>query len=194
MQKLDQKTKMNRIKIILSCIILLVVINSCEQTSPFPAALPQYDFEGNITKDRLKIDQYLANTPMDSLYRIHDPSGVIVIVQKEGEGTRPQGGSIVYTNYIGSLLETGAVFDTNIESVAIENDIFSPTAKYVTFSFVLGTGGVIRGWDIAFRRMRPGTNARILIPSPYAYQGQTNNERIPANSVLIFDVNFRGID
>lgn len=185
---------MNRIKYVFSWIILLVVIVSCEQTSPFPVPPPQYDVEGNLTKDRLKIDQYLVNTPMDSLYRIHDRSGVIVIVQKEGEGSRPQGGSIVYTNYIGSLLETGAVFDTSIESVAKENNIFSATARYVTFSFVLGSGGVIRGWDIAFRRMRPGTNARILIPSPYAYQSQTNNERIPANSVLIFDVNFRGID
>lgn len=175
-------------------LLLFSMISSCDQTSPFPAPPPQYDVDGNLAKDRIKIDQYLANTPMDSLYRIHDPSGVIVIVQRDGVGSRPTGGNIVYTNYTGSLMETGAVFDTSIESIAKENDIFSETAKYTTFSFVLGTGAVIRGWDIAFRRMRPGTNARILIPSPYAYQSQTNNERIPANSVLIFDVNFRGID
>jgi FKBP-type peptidyl-prolyl cis-trans isomerase FkpA len=194
MSKTDLKNKMRNKRFKLGWIvILLLVFTSCEQTTPFNIG-PQYDPEANLAKDRPKINEYLAKTPMDSLYRIHDPSGVIVIVQKEGSGSRPTNGSIVYTNYTGYLMETGAVFDTNIEIVARENNIFSETNKYVTFSFSMGSGGVIGGWEIGFRRMRPGTIAKIIIPSAWAYKDVANNPRIPANSILVFDVNFKGID
>jgi FKBP-type peptidyl-prolyl cis-trans isomerase FkpA len=42
--------------------------------------------------------------------------------------------------------------------------------------------------------MRPGTIAKIIIPSAWAYKDVANNPRIPANSILVFDVNFKGID
>lgn len=191
---MDLKINMRNIKISFLWSIMLLAFFSCEQTSPFGPIVPQYDSEGNLAKDRVKIDRYLSNTPIDSLYRIHDPSGVIVIVQQEGSGSRPTSGSIVYTEYTGSLMDTGAIFDTSIESIARDNNIFSETARYVTFRFMIGSGSVIRGWDIAYRRMRPGTSAKIIIPSPWAYGNQTNNPRVPENSILIFDVNFRGID
>lgn len=194
MSKTDLKNKMRNKTFKLGWIvILLLVFTSCEQTTPFNVG-PQYDAEANLAIDRPKINAYLVKTPMDSLYRIHDPSGVVVIVQREGSGSRPTSGSIVYTNYTGYLMETGAVFDTNIESVARANNIFSETAKYVTYSFLIGSGGVIGGWDIGFRRMRPGTSAKIIVPSAWAYKDATNNARIPANSILVFDVNFKGID
>ena len=174
-------------------VILLLVFTGCEQTSPFNIG-PQYDSEANLAIDRPKINEYLAKTPMDSLYRIHDPSGIVVVVQREGSGSRPTSGSIVYTDYKGYLMETGAVFETNIEVVARENNIFSETAKYVTYSFLMGAGNVIGGWDIGFRRMRPGTKGKIIVPSAWAYKDVANNPRIPANSILVFDVNFKGID
>jgi len=174
-------------------VILLLVFTSCEQTMPFDIG-PQYDAEANLAIDRPKINEYIAKTPIDSLYRIHDPSGIVIIVQREGSGSRPTSGSIVYTDYTGYLMETGAVFDTSIESIARDNNIFSETAKYVTFSFLMGSGGVIRGWDIAFRRIRPGTKGKIIIPSVWAYKNAANDPRVPANSILVFDVNFKGID
>ncbi|HAH36492.1 MAG TPA: FKBP-type peptidylprolyl isomerase, partial [Algoriphagus sp.] len=60
--------------------------------------------------------------------------------------------------------------------------------------FTLGTGQVIQGWDIGYRRLRPGSKAVLIIPSPYAYRNQKINERIPENSILRFDIDFRGID
>ncbi|HCB47836.1 MAG TPA: FKBP-type peptidylprolyl isomerase, partial [Algoriphagus sp.] len=53
---------------------------------------------------------------------------------------------------------------------------------------------VIQGWDIGYRRLRPGSKAVLIIPSPYAYRNQKINERIPENSILRFDIDFRGID
>lgn len=172
---------------------LLIGLASCEPTNPF-ATGPTYDTEANLAIDRELIDAYLETTEIDSLYRIHDPSGVIVIVQEEGNGTRPTGGTVAYTNYTGSLMSDGSVFDTSFENVARENDIFVEGRDYGIFSFVVGSGGVITGWDIGFRRLRPGSKAKLIIPSPYGYRSATNNTRIPPNSVLIFDVEFKGID
>ncbi len=184
---------MNSLKTVIFCLVLIVVASSCEPTNPFGDG-PVYDVEANLAIDRVKIANYLDTARVDSISRIHDPSGVVIIVQQEGTGSRPSGGNVVYTDYIGFLLSDGTVFDTNIEQVARDNDIYVEGRKYVTFSFVKGTGGVITGWDIAFGRLRPGSKARIIIPSPYGYRNATNNPKIPENSVLIFDVNFKGID
>jgi FKBP-type peptidyl-prolyl cis-trans isomerase FkpA len=54
--------------------------------------------------------------------------------------------------------------------------------------------GPIAGWDVAFRRLRPTSKAVLVIPSPYAYSNQTKNPKIPENSVLVFEVDFLGID
>jgi FKBP-type peptidyl-prolyl cis-trans isomerase FkpA len=144
--------------------------------------------------DRKLIDTYLSTAKIDSLYRIHDPSGVVIIVQKEGSGTRPTGGTVVYTDYTGSLMSDGSVFDTSLEDVARDNKIFVENRVYGIFSFVLRSGGVIPGWDIGFSRLRPGAKAKLIIPSLYGYQGAENRTGIPPNSVLIFDVDFKGID
>ncbi len=172
---------------------VLIAFASCEPTNPF-ATGPTYDPDANLEIDRKLIDTYLATAKIDSLYRIHDPSGVVVIVQRDGNGSRPTGGNVVYTDYTGSLMSDGSVFDTSSETIARENDIFVEGRKYVLFNFVLGTGAVITGWDIGFRRLRPGSKAVFIIPSPYGYRSATNNSRIPPNSVLVFDVDFKGID
>ncbi len=168
-------------------------IVACEPNNPFNTG-PAYDTEGNLAIDSVKIVAYLDTAQIDSLYRIHDPTGVIVIVQEEGVGSRPTGGNIVYTDYIGSLMEDGSVFDTNIETVARENDLYVEGRDYNLFRFQIGSGNVITGWDFAFRRLRPGSKARLIIPSPYGYRDSENNSRIPANSILIFDVDFKGTD
>lgn len=190
---MDLRIKMGMKKLNFAVVVLGLTLASCEATNPFNTG-PVYDTPANLAIDRVKIDEYLATEEIDSLYRIHDPSGVIVIVQKEGSGSRPTSGSIVYTDYTGYLMETGSVFDTSIESVARDNNIFVEGNKYVTFSFLVGGGNVITGWDIGFRRLRPGSKAKIIIPSPYGYRDQDNNDRIPPNSVLVFDVSFKGID
>lgn len=178
---------------IFAFLVLGVAFASCEANNPFDTG-PAYDKEGNLAIDSLLIVDYLETAEIDSLYRIHDPSGVVIIVQKEGAGSRPITGNVIYTRYTGSLMSDGNVFDTNIESVAIDNNIFVEGRDYDLLSFLLGSGTVIQGWDIAFRRLRPGSKAQIIIPSPYAYRNDPNRPSIPANSVLIFDVDFKGID
>ncbi|WP_297336912.1 FKBP-type peptidyl-prolyl cis-trans isomerase [Algoriphagus sp.] len=173
-------------------LLLAVAISACEPTNPFGNG-PTYNIEENLERDRVIIDEYLANAEIDSLYRIHHESGVIIIVQEEGEGTRPMVGSVVYTDYTGSLISDGTVFDTSFEDVARENDLFDEEREYLPIQFTVGRAEVIQGWEIGFQRLRPGSKAVLLIPSPYAYR-DADREAIPPNSVLRFDVDFLGID
>lgn len=68
----------------ITCLFFIVLIGfSCEdQLGQFGG--PVYDQEGNLAADREIIAEYLDTASYDSLYRIHDPSGVVVIVTEEG--------------------------------------------------------------------------------------------------------------
>lgn len=178
---------------ILFFVVLLAAFSSCEPNNPFNTG-PAYDVTGNLKIDSAKIVSYLDTAKIDSLYRIHDPSGVVIIVQEEGDGTFPVHSNVVYTKYIGSLMADGTVFDTNIDLVAIEHDIYDEKRKYEPFGFVIGSQQVIPGWEIAFKHLRSGSRARLVIPSPYAYQDSETKANIPANSILLFDVDFLGMD
>lgn len=164
---------------------------ACEPNNPFDRG-PAYDAAANLKIDSVKIAAFLDTAQIDSLYRIHHPSGVVIIVQEDGVGSRPTSNTVVYTNYTGYLLDE-TIFDTSIESVARDADIFIENFVYKPFQFTYNSGGVIQGWDIGFGRLRPGSKAVFVIPSPYGYQNRPQN-RIPENSVLIFEIDFLGID
>ncbi len=176
-------------------VLFSLVLFSCETTNPFDRG-PEYDFAGNLEIDRKKIAGYLDTAKIDSLYRIHDASGVVIIVQKEGVGSRPTENTVVYTDYIGKLMELGTVFDTSYESVARENNVFVEGRVYQPYSFLLISQGsnIVNGWIYGFRRLRPGSKAVLVIPSPEGYQNRKDIDRVPPNSVLVFQIDFLGID
>ncbi|WP_194975485.1 FKBP-type peptidyl-prolyl cis-trans isomerase [Aquiflexum lacus] len=182
---------MKKFQSILSFLFVFLISIACEPNNPFGG--PVYDVEGNLEKDRIIIDEFLATAQIDSIYRYHDPTGVVVIVQEEGAEDRPVPGNLIYTNYIGSLLD-GSVFDTNIEEVAKENNIFVESRNYRLFQFTLGSSEAISGFNYGFRNLKSGSKAILIIPSPWAYRDSETNERIPPNSVLMFEVDFRGME
>jgi peptidylprolyl isomerase len=81
------------------------------------------------------------------------PGGVKIEVVKEGQGPLPKQGQTVVVHYIGTL-PNGTKFDSS-------RDRGQP------FSFILGAGKVIRGWDEALAAMKVGTRAIITIPPPW---------------------------
>lgn len=103
---------------------------------------------------------------------VKEVKGVKIDDKKLGKGVAAKSGNTVSMRYIGKL-EDGKVFDSN--------------KKGKPFSFKLGKGEVIKGWDIGVAGMAPGGERRITIPANLAY-GKKALPGIPANSKLIFDV------
>ncbi|ROW11435.1 hypothetical protein VMCG_01188 [Cytospora schulzeri] len=98
--------------------------------------------------------------------------GVTIDDRKVGTGRTAKSGDKVGMRYIGKL-ENGKVFDSN--------------KKGSPFSFKLGKGEVIKGWDIGVAGMSVGGERRLTIPAHHAY-GSKGVPGIPGNSTLIFDV------
>ncbi len=119
-------------------------------------------------------------------------NGLRYVILEEGTGPKPQVGDQVQVNYTGNVLE-GGYFDTSVEDKAKEFGLHDPRRPYGPFEFVLGTGGVIHGWDEGIALLSEGTIARLYIPSPMAYGDQQRSEVIVANAILEFEVELVGI-
>ncbi len=91
-----------------------------------------------------------------------------------GDGPSPKTGDTVTVHYTGWLAD-GKKFDSSVD-------------RDEPFSFVLGTGQVIRGWDEGVAAMKIGDKARLTIPGEKAYGGQGYPGLIPPNATLIFEV------
>ncbi len=90
-----------------------------------------------------------------------------------GSGAVATSGKYVTVHYVGTLTN-GSKFDSS-------RDRFQP------FSFTLGAGKVIQGWEKGIPGMKVGGIRKLVIPSSLGY-GSVEQQGIPANSTLIFDV------
>ena len=105
-------------------------------------------------------------------------SGLQYIDLAEGTGATPQTGQTVKVLYTG-ILTNGTQFD----SVRDRNK---------PFSFPIGQGRVIQGWDEGISTMKVGGRRQLIIPASLAY-GSQGTSGIPPNATLIFDVEVLGI-
>ncbi|MBC7568172.1 MAG: FKBP-type peptidyl-prolyl cis-trans isomerase [Spirosoma sp.] len=106
-------------------------------------------------------------------------NGVYYVVTQPGSGPTPSPGDVVSVQYTGKLLN-GTVFDSSDKAK-------NPQATGQPVQFPIGVGQVIPGWDETVTKMHKGEKATLIIPSTMAY-GSRPNPKIPANSVLLFDV------
>ena len=100
-------------------------------------------------------------------------SGLEYTITSKGTGKKAQAGDKVVVNYTGKLTND-TVFDSSI-----------PRGE--PFSFKLGAGQVIKGWDEAFQILQVGDKATIKFGPELGY-GEREMGKIPPNSTLIFDV------
>jgi len=120
-------------------------------------------------KERIVVEMW----EIDSTKLKTTESGLQYSIVTEGEGETADSGNVVTVHYSGFLTD-GTKFDSSVE-------------RDDPFSFLLGMGQVIPGWEEGLKLMKKGGKTRLVIPPQLAY-GELSAGTIPPNSKLIFDV------
>jgi FKBP-type peptidyl-prolyl cis-trans isomerase len=102
--------------------------------------------------------------------------GYVKAITKEGDGQLAKGS--VSVHYTGTLLD-GSEFD-------------SSRTRGKPFTFNLGAGQVIRGWDEGVATMKIGERATLVLSSDYGYGDDGSPPDIPGGATLVFDVEVMG--
>lgn len=97
---------------------------------------------------------------------------------EEGTGGAPKNGQTVIVHYTGWLTD-GTKFDSSLD-------------RGQPFSFPLGQGRVIKGWDEGVASMKVGSKRQLVIPPELGYGAQGAGGVIPGNATLIFEVELLG--
>lgn len=107
------------------------------------------------------------------------PSGLKYVDQVVGTGEVAIAGKTANVHYTG-WLENGKKFDSSVD-------------RGQPFSFPLGAGRVIKGWDEGVQGMKVGGKRKLTIPSDLGYGSRGAGGVIPPNATLVFDVELLGI-
>jgi FKBP-type peptidyl-prolyl cis-trans isomerase FkpA len=167
---------------LLSFHVRIVSVQSKEEyeKSKAEASKKQLESDDKAIQDYLKANNLNATKTASGLY---------YIITSPGSGANAAAGQEITMNYTGTLMN-GQKFDSNED----------PAFKHVEpFTFKLGQGQVIPGWEEGIALMNKGAKAKLIIPSTLAYGAQampgneSNPQGIPANSCLIFDVELKNL-
>jgi len=151
---------MKNFKILLTLLIFssFSIITSCSK-------------EDDLLAEELELlDQYLID---NNITTQPTSSGLYYIENSFGMGSGPTPGKTVVVHYTGYLID-GTKFDSSYD-------------RGEPFTFTIGAGQVIKGWDEGIAYMREGGDATLIIPSDLGY-GSNGACSIPGYSTLVFDV------
>lgn len=126
-----------------------------------------------------KEGQPSVNSRLNNQANVPSKEGVLIRVLKSGNGREAKNGDTVTVNYAGNL-QDGRKFDSSWDRGA-------------PFSFILGVGQVIRGWDIGVLGMKIGEMRKLTIPPELAYGSGGAGGIIPPNATLVFEIELLNI-
>lgn len=144
--------------------------------------------EAVYARDVAAIEDYIQSSSLVNVKEYTDPTyGIRIIWQEVSDSGIPvELGDTLRMDYTGKLLNDN-VFDTSIESVARDNNIYSSNRDYIPIRFRIGLGALIFGFEYGAAQMEQGDKATVFIPSESGY-GRNPNGQIPSNSPLIFEL------
>jgi peptidylprolyl isomerase len=125
----------------------------------------------------------LASQPAQAAGEVTTPSGLRIIDVKPGTGPVPHAGQTVTVNYTGWLYvdgKKGKKFDSSLD-------------RGEPFSFTLGEGQVIKGWDEGVATMHVGGKRTLIIPPDLGYGESGAGGVIPPGATLIFDIDLLSV-
>ena len=102
-------------------------------------------------------------------------NGLVIEDLAIGEGSEAQDFNKVVVNYTGTL-EDGSIFDSSLKP------------GRTPFTFTLGVGSVIKGWDLGVKGMKVGGKRKLTIPADLGYGNNGAGNVIPPNATLTFEV------
>ena len=162
-------------KIVSSIIILLVILGGFYFLSQLfkNEEIERVDFGKQQTEsDNTSQEQEPASSSDDQKVEFDKLSAMIM---KEGTGEGAKNGDQITAHYVG-VLEDGTKFDSSLD-------------RGQPFTFTLGAGQVIQGWELGIVGMKTGEIRRLFIPSALAYgEAGTPGGEIPPNTNLIFEI------
>jgi peptidylprolyl isomerase len=108
------------------------------------------------------------------------PTTLVVKEIIKGTGPEAKAGQPVTVNYVGALFKGGKVFDASWK-------------RNEPFTFTLGQGSVIKGWDQGVAGMKVGGRRELIIPAALGYGAKGAGASIPPNSTLVFVIDLLGV-
>lgn len=134
-----------------------------------------YEKEPNYVRE---LDPYAK--PIKPGKWITTPDGLQYQDLEEGWGMSPTAGKMVMVHYTGYLSD-GTKFERSLD-------------KGMPFSFLKGSGKVIRGFDEAVATMKVGGKRKVIIPPSLAYGTAGHGTKIPANETLTYEIQLLSCD
>jgi FKBP-type peptidyl-prolyl cis-trans isomerase len=107
-------------------------------------------------------------------------SGLKYVDEVVGTGASPKPGQNVTVHYTGTL-ENGTKFDSSVD-------------RGQPYTFRIGTGAVIKGWDEGVMTMKAGGKRRLIVPSKLGYGSAGFPPSIPPNATLLFEVELLSVN
>jgi FKBP-type peptidyl-prolyl cis-trans isomerase len=122
----------------------------------------------------------LSKKPTIKVHKGPAPKRLVVKNLVDGTGPKAKNGDVLTVNYVGAFYNNDKVFD-------------SSWRRDETFSFTLGQGALIEGWEQGIASMRVGGRRELIIPPALAYGTAGSPPTIPPDSTLIFVVDLLAV-
>lgn len=137
--------------------------------------------EPTVQQQAPEVETGKKNIELEAFVNLTEDGALKKRIIKEGTGEYVPNGANVEVHYVGTLYSSGEKFDASRD-------------RGTPFTFRIGQGQVIKGWDVGVKSMRVGELADLLCEPDYGYGARGSPPTIPPNSTLKFEVEVLGYE